>query len=171
MMKFRGWISLCLGSIFLTSCQNPKIENNEEILSRREQKFKDVGKLFGEEAFEFGGSSAASKSAQVSIGVNAYLWRAVLDKLSHMPLKFADPFGGVISTDWYRSPSTPEERLKVNVYILSRDLRADGLKVAVFRQKFEKGEWSDQPINTLTAEKLEQAILEKAREFYIQNNS
>src|SRR5919197_5001636 len=35
------------------------------------------------------------------IGVNSYLWRASLDTIAFMPLASADPFGGVIITDWY----------------------------------------------------------------------
>ena len=51
-----------------------------------------------------------------------------------MPLVQADPFGGVIITDWYAPPETPDERFKLTVYILDRVLRADAVKVAVFRQ-------------------------------------
>ena len=168
-MNFKGWISLCLSGFFLTSCQNTKITNDEEILSRREQKYEGLGKLFGEEAFEFDGSSS-SKSSEVGIGVNSFLWRGALDTLSFMPLKVADPFGGVILTDWYTASHTPHERLKVDVLILGRELRADGLRVTVFRQKFENSQWIDQPLNTVTAEKIEEAIMTKAREFRIKNN-
>ena len=48
------------------------------------------------------------------IGVNNLLWRASLDTVSFMPLVSADPFGGVIITDWYTPPSAPDERFKVN---------------------------------------------------------
>ena len=170
MINFKGWISLCFGSLFLTSCQNTKITNDEEILSRREQKYEGLGKLFGEEAFELGGSSDSAKSSDIGIGVNSFLWHGALDTLSFMPLKVADPFGGVILTDWYTPSHTPNERIKVDVLILGRNLRADGLKVTVFRQKFEQGQWIDQPLNAVTAEKLEEAIMTKARDFRIKNN-
>ena len=51
-----------------------------------------------------------------------------------MPLASADPVGGVIISDWYAAPEKPDERVKVNVYILDKRLRADALKVTVFRQ-------------------------------------
>jgi len=35
-----------------------------------------------------------------AIGVNGYLWRSTLDTLSFMPLVSADPYGGVVITDW-----------------------------------------------------------------------
>ena len=72
--------------------------------------------------------------AQQGIGVNSYLWRASLDTLSFMPLASADPWGGVIITDWYSDPATPDERFKATVYILDTRLRADALAVTVHKQ-------------------------------------
>ena len=54
--------------------------------------------------------------------------------LRFMPLASADPFGGLIITDWYQPASAPDERLKVHVLILDRSLRADAVQVSVFRQ-------------------------------------
>ena len=69
-----------------------------------------------------------------TMGVNAYLWRGALDTLSFMPLASADPFGGVIITDWYTPPNSTDERFKATAYILSRQLRSDGVRVTIFRQ-------------------------------------
>src|SRR5262245_46903505 len=78
-----------------------------------------------------------------AVAVNAYLWRASLDTVAFMPLASADPFGGVIISEWYSPPETPEERFKVTIYILGRALRADGLKVSVFRQTHDpQGRWN-----------------------------
>jgi hypothetical protein len=96
--------------------------------------------------------------------VNSYLWHATLDTLSFMPLASADPFGGVIITDWYSAPSNPNERLKVTIYILDRRLRADGIRIAVFRQSRSNEGWVDSTVNAETATKLEDAILTRARE-------
>src|SRR6202008_3414977 len=52
-----------------------------------------------------------------ALGVNAYLWRGALDTLSFMPLSSADPFGGVIITDWYTPPASSNERFKATAYI------------------------------------------------------
>ena len=81
-----------------------------------------------------------------------------------MPLQSADPFGGVIITDWYSAPETPNDRMRVTVYILDRNLRADGLKIAVFRQTKTGGAWTDAPVSADTDTKLEDAILTRARE-------
>ncbi len=94
--------------------------------------------------------------------VNAYLWRATLDTLAFMPLVSADPFGGVIITDWYVPPATPNERFKVNAYILSKQLTADAIKVSVFRQVQQDGQWVDAPADPTTASGLEDRILVQA---------
>ena len=113
---------------------------------------------------ETGGATAISSGTR-TLGVNSYLWHATLDTLAFMPLCSADPFGGVIITDWYSAPQVPTERMKVTVYILDRNLRADGLKVAVFRQTRDAaGGWADAPVANDTSLKLEDAILTRARE-------
>ena len=105
-----------------------------------------------------------SSSQKMTLGVNQYLWHASLDTLRFMPLQSADPFGGVIITDWYSAPEVPNERMRVTVYILDRNLRADGLKIAVFRQTRSGEGWADATVNPDTATKLEDAILTRARE-------
>jgi hypothetical protein len=96
--------------------------------------------------------------------VNAYLWRASLDTLSFMPLASADPWGGVIITDWYSNPAKPDERLKATVYILDTRLRADGVSAAVFREVNTDGAWTTAPVSPDTNIALENAILSKARD-------
>lgn len=99
------------------------------------------------------------------IGVNSFLWRAALDTVSFMPLASADPFGGVIVTDWYQSPTAPGERTKAQVYVLSRELRADALKATLFRQvQDSRGNWKDAPVAEDSGRKLEDAMLTRARQ-------
>ena len=118
--------------------------------------------VFGEGGL-FGRSTPQQSGG--GIGVNNFLWRASLDSISFMPLASADPFGGVIVTDWHSLEEAPNERFKVNVFILGRELRADGIKAAVFRQRREaNGNWTDLPVDSGTAARLEDAILMRARE-------
>ncbi len=131
----------------------------------------DHGPTYGDRQTVFGEGGLFSSDAQKQdngtgggIGVNNLLWRASLDTISFMPLVSADPFGGVIITDWYTPPATPDERFKVNVYILGRALRADGLRASVFRQQNQGGQWVDAPVALNTATDLENSILTKARE-------
>lgn len=113
----------------------------------------------------FGDEEKKAAPEASGIGVNGFLWRASLDTISFMPIASADPFGGVIITDWYSSPETPNERLKLNVFIRGRDLRADGIKVSVFRQvKQQDGSWMDAAITPTTASELENTILTRARQ-------
>ncbi|MEG3088432.1 DUF3576 domain-containing protein [Sphingomonas sp. PB4P5] len=99
-----------------------------------------------------------------TIGVNSYLWRASLDTLSFMPLVQTDSNGGVIVTDWYINPAAPTERVKVTVTILDQDLRADGLRVAALREVNQGGQWVAAPVKAATVQKLEDAILTRARD-------
>src|SRR5919107_429427 len=99
-----------------------------------------------------------------TIGVNAYLWRAALDTLSFAPLAQTDSNGGVIVTDWYTNPNSPNERVKVTATILDRDLRADALRVAASRQVMQGGGWVDAPVAAATVQKLEEIILTRARD-------
>jgi hypothetical protein len=114
--------------------------------------------------------SAGPDGSPTAIGVNSYLWRATLDTLAFMPLASADPYGGVVITDWYVNPEKPDERFKVTVYILDARLRADGLNVAVFKQnKGADGQWIDAPSATQTETDFENAILTKARQLRLSN--
>lgn len=116
------------------------------------------------------GGSKSTPSSEGSIGVNGYLWRASLDTLAFMPLASADPYGGVIITDWYSNPETPAERFKATVYILDTRLRADGLNVTVFKQtKDANGAWVDTPVSDQTSTDIENAILTRARQLRLSN--
>ncbi|MCW5748186.1 MAG: DUF3576 domain-containing protein [Alphaproteobacteria bacterium] len=102
------------------------------------------------------------------IAVNAFLWRASLDTVAFMPLASADPFGGTIITDWYTPPESPNERVKVQITILDRDLRADGVRASVFRQTMSGNRgWIDANVDPRTGVELENQILTRARQLRI----
>lgn len=103
-------------------------------------------------------------SGKLATNVNRYLWRASLDTIDFMPVNKADPVSGLIGTDWYGNPSAPNERFKTNVYILDTALRADALRVTVFRQQLTDFGWVDAQVNPATAREIENAILSRARE-------
>src|SRR3569833_992069 len=86
----------------------------------------------GSRDMDTGTSNISSGSSRMTLGVNSYLWHASLDTLSFLPLVSADPFGGVIISEWYVPPTSPTERLKVTVYIMDRALRVVVLLVVVF---------------------------------------
>jgi hypothetical protein len=105
------------------------------------------------------------------LGVNAYLWRGSLETLKFMPLASEDPFGGVIITDWWNPPSSPDERFKATAYILGRQLRSDAIRISVFRQVLQSGHWVDAPIDAGKQTDLENMVLTKARELRAQSAS
>lgn len=165
-----------LAALTLAGCGVTPEYDKFTVFDPKEQRLRDrTGTFTGKDGITlFGGGSTQKAALQpgegggVGIGVNAFLWRGALETLNFMPLASADPFGGLIITDWYQPASAPDERLKVHVLILDRSLRADAVKVSVFRQARSRGgEWVDQPVDPKTATELEDKILTKARELRI----
>lgn len=117
----------------------------------------------------FGSRRSTGPDTEAGIGVNSYLWRASLDTLSFMPLSSADPWGGIIITDWYVNPEKPDERFKITVYILDTRLRADALNVAIFKQVAGGGTWVDSAVTSQTETDIENAILTRARQLRLAN--
>ncbi len=129
------------------------------------------GSVLGDNGLVFGTSKTnnndGSGGAGSAIGVNAYLWRGALDTLSFMPLASADPFGGVIITDWYQPPGSPDERFKATAYILGRQL--DGVRVTIFRQVLQGNQWVDAQVSPVTVGEIESRVLARARELRTQS--
>lgn len=156
-------------ALTLASCEGATVENKFDELEKRQTIFSDGdGGGAGVGSFLFGDDEQASAQGP-GVAVNAFLWRAALDTVSFLPLSSADPFGGVIITDWHSETPGATERFKVNVIILSRDLVADGVSARVFREV--RGDaasgWRSASVSADTASKLENAILQRARELRI----
>jgi hypothetical protein len=166
--KRHGILGLTAGAaialtLALTGCSSSSNYQSSPTASNdRDPSASTGGGVFGTGLFAGDAKKGGSEGA---VAVNAFLWRASLDTISFMPLASADPFGGVIISDWYAPQETPEERFKVNVYILGRMLRADGLKVSVFRQTRDtQGRWNDAAVGPEVAAEFENAVLTQARE-------
>ncbi len=124
-------------------------------------------KLFGEPIFTL---NKKKIEEEIGIGVNSYLWRASLDTFSFMPFQNVEPFSGVITTDWHSPPGEPNQRMKINAVILDRQLRADGIKIALFHQTYDaKKGWVAVPVAPETVEELVQTVLTRARQLKIQS--
>ena len=130
---------------------------------------REDGSLFGPGGIFGSKADKKDDNAGTGVAVNAYLWRASLDTINFIPLVSADPFGGVIITDWYTPAETLNERMKVQVTILDRELRADGVRVAVFKQQTSRtgGTWVDAQVDPRTNIDIENAILTRARQLRI----
>ena len=111
-----------------------------------------------------GEDRSATGGDQTQAGVNAYLWRGAIDTLSFMPFASADPIGGIILTDWYTPPTTSGERFKATAYVLGKQLRSDAIRVAIFRQTLQDGQWVDASVAPNTAPDITNKILARARQ-------
>ena len=134
-----------------------------------------VGKVMGrDDGYSgrplFEGRKKNRGAENANLGVNSFLWRATLDTLAFMPLASADPYGGTIITDWYSNPEAPSERFKVTVFILDTRLRADGLKVTVYKEtRGVGGGWVTANTAAQTETDIQNAILTKARQLRLSN--
>lgn len=170
-MKTFTILTLFAVTLALAGCENIETEAKYPTSANREANH--TGNDIHEKPKSiFGGDGLFSSDKKdtvesVGISVNSFLWRASLDTISFMPLTSADPFGGTILTDWYMPEGNEKERLKVNVFILTRELRSDGIRVRVFRQVSKKGQWIDAKATNTTARQLEDAILTRARQLRV----
>jgi hypothetical protein len=103
-------------------------------------------------------------SRVTTLAINSYLWRAAIDTVSFAPLVQANPSSGVIITDWYRNPKTPNERIRLTVAVLDPDLRADAIRVSAAKQVYQNGAWYDGAVSASTTQKIEDIILTRARD-------
>ena len=110
------------------------------------------------------------RSDETSINVNGYLWRASLDVLSIAPLISTDALGGIIITDWYTNKNIKDKRIKITAHIKTSELRSDGIKVKVHVQKLIDNIWSDTVTDNNLASKLEDNILNEARNLRVNAN-
>ena len=140
-------------------------EKDQLALADAENRLRAGGGLFGKKGLSLGNINKPEKTTTASIGlpINPYLWKGSLETIDFMPLASADPFAGIIITDWYTSQSAPDERCKINIFIKGYEMKTDNLKVNSFCQSFSNGRWVDIKNNIDNDAKLENAILNKAK--------
>ena len=96
--------------------------------------------------------------------VNALLWRAALDIASFVPLDDVDTFGGSIVTEWHQPESNTNQRLKLAMFVIGRELRSDAITVHAYLQNRQGTEWVDAGRDEALGRKLEGLALNRARE-------
>ena len=140
-------------------------EKDRLALLDAENRLRSGGGLFGKKGMSLGGIGNSEKTATATIGlpINPYLWKGSLETIDFMPLASADPFAGIIITDWYTSQNTPNERCKINIFIRGHKMKTDNLKVNSFCQSLLNGQWVDIKNNIDNDARLENAILNKAK--------
>ena len=140
-------------------------EKDKIALSDAENRLRSGGGLLGKKGLSLGEIYQSEKTTTAAIGlpINPYLWKGSLETIDFMPLASADPFAGIIITDWYSNQGTPNERCKINIFIRGYEMKTDNLKVNSFCQSLSNGQWVDLKNNVDNDAKLENAILNKAK--------
>ena len=107
-----------------------------------------------------------SGSQSTTLPVNAILWRAALDIAALLPISDVDTFGGTIVTEWYSLPENPNERIKLTIFVVGRELRSDAIRVVVNVQRRDglKGNWGNNFRDLQFSRRLEDLVLNRARE-------
>ena len=144
--------------VFLSGCSGfgPAPEEPKgpgSILTGKDEQGIKIGEIF------------SGSNTSTGLPINAILWRASLDIVSPLPIDDVDAFGGSIVSEWYAVPETPNERIKLSIFVLSKELRSDGIRVVVNTQnRASNGDWIDGGIDEELSRKLEELILTRARE-------
>ena len=145
--------------------------NKELALSDAENRLRTGGGLFGKKAgISLGTNKGNNAVSSIGMPINPYLWKGSLETIGFMPLSSADPFGGIIITDWYSDGKTVNERCKINIFIKGLELKTSNLKVNTFCQSFENSRWVDLPTSASQSAQLENAILNKAKKIKLAKN-
>ncbi len=95
--------------------------------------------------------------------VSPILWQAALDTLGFAKFSTQDPLTGELVTEWYSPKDKPNERYKIDVFVLARTVRSDAVAVTIDRQeRTATGDWSKTTIARQVEDDLETAILRRA---------
>ena len=92
------------------------------------------------------------------------MWRASLDLLEFTPLSNVDYSGGIIITDWF-SENSEQDPIKITIRFLSTEIRADGLKVIIYKKickKNDKNNCKTIKDSSTLGQEIKLAILKKA---------
>jgi hypothetical protein len=167
MKKIRFSLALKVAFVFIslitfTGCKNNKDNKDTPIIKKTyEPNTESRIKKYAEENPLFG-ISRNKKEESVSI-----LWKASLETLEFMPLATVDYAGGVIVTDWYSKEGNKDE-IKISVRFMSQDLKSDSIKVIGYKRVCKENKCSVLNADNLFAEKISEAIFNKARKLSIQ---
>jgi hypothetical protein len=152
-------ISACSGKIQRTE-QDYHPQTSEE---RLENDMKSIVTKSDEPIVIFGGKKNSGENGGGSGMSNTYIWKSALESISFMPLASVDAHSGVILTDWYSSPETPNEKFKFNILVLGPELQISSLKVTAFRQvQSVSGQWRPASVSKDLARNMEDTILKRA---------
>ncbi len=166
LIRYPGYAILLLSliSFFLVSCQalkpkkvdlrkipgDPKDKRQKNIREGRGFRAMSIIENKGGGNFQFASSNE--------------MWRATLELLEFTPLSNVDYSGGIIISDWF-SEDSDQDPLKITIRFLSNEIRADGLKVIIYKKICKKSEKDNCKVikdNSTLGQEIKLAILQKA---------
>ena len=162
------FITLIISTFYACSgikTETKKGDIEDVIYLPRQQAERAISKRGGQSFLKdlFVGKTNNSNFKEPQLSINPYLWQASLDILSStMPLASVDSNSGIIISDWYNIKGKQDERIKISVLVNSQELRADGIKVSIFKQILRANSWSNASINPKIITNIERKILQKA---------
>lgn len=154
--------------IFSTHC----LAESDYPKTKEEREIDEMGSIIGGEGITFRPSKNKNESTktQIDFAVNKYLWQAALEVLSFSPLNSVDSSGGVIITDWYSPKDRRQFSFKIHVFIKANVISPDAIEVKVFERVLRNNDWHYTDSKSNLSNIIEDKILRKAREIYIQSN-
>ena len=98
------------------------------------------------------------------------MWRGAIEILDFVPLATADYGGGIIITDWYADDLNSNESIKIMINFLSNEIRADGLKVKIYKKVCNKNlNCNTQLLSSGLNDEIKLAVLKKAAQIKTQD--
>lgn len=161
-----GLIAALLSACSVTEDANQSYPSDEYGSATQDAVMKNYAEMQGGGETLFGDLSIGGSSkpkGQSTTPVNLFLWRAALETLAIGPLQSADPFGGVIITDWFSIKNEPGKQYRATAYILGRALRSDNVRVALYVRSTVNGKEVAHRATSAAETKLEDLILSRAR--------
>ena len=158
--------------VFAYSCSSVKTKTGKQdmddvLYSKRQQaEMKSINAKKGtllSDLFNLNKKNKRETFADSRLTINPFLWKASLEILSStMPIASVDSNSGIIITEWYNLKSKNNERVKISVLVNSSELRADGVKVSIFKQIKNANTWRSSKINPNIIKNLERKIIRQA---------
>lgn len=159
---------LLLISIFLKSCGGfiKRSDVKDNPINDQDKRAKNIKEGKG---ITIGGGKRGS--GRFDFATSNVMWRATIDILDFVPLATADYGGGVIITDWYSDNMNSSESIKIMINFLSNEIRADGLKIKVYKKICDNNnlKCNTQLMSSNLENEIKLAVLKKAAQLQKQD--
>mgnify|MGYP001263221711 FL=1 len=165
---FKNFFIFLFFLISLTSCEAIKFKRTDVKdvpINDADKRQKNINEGRG---ITLGGKK--KNSGTFDFATSNEMWRAALEILDFVPLTTADYGGGIIITDWYADDLNSNESIKIMVNFLSNEIRADGLKVKIYKKTCnEKFNCNTQLMSSDLDTEIKLAVLKKAAQIKTQD--